>query len=955
MIPELRQALLDYKDDAEDLDDSFFYQFQYVLAFLQESNKQFIQPVRFVHSFKGWDGQPTNVSVQMDAQEFFNMLFDRIDERLKKTEWEKALTDNIAGEFSNELIAKNDDGGMLYSERVETFFCLSCVVVNKKDITEGLQALVTSEELSGDNAYMWDSIKQKKDTNKRICIKTLPHNLVIQLKRFTFNFETMQKIKINSKLEFPEILDMYPFTKEGLFEQDLANGLKTSWSMRPKKKKPKKSNESKAIDGEEKDVVEEDEEDEDDRPPKHPDWYYKYRLSGVVVHTGSANGGHYYSFIKRKGDGKWFFFDDALVQEWNKDQLANECFGGEEFHWQQTGLQEKRRNAYLLFYERIEDPELKEEDRKPRPNKCRINPFIYDQIWDENLAYWIDQFTYDRDYFEFLKNIIAKHKPEFSNEYNSVPDPSSLKTPSHTQLLSQLGIQFVFETFSRSVDRTQLEHITLNLLDLLSVHLPSCHWIISRLVSDKRRHWNTELLLQCENRDVRFACGEIICKALRRCLAYESKHLSEGEKLIERERTIDIDGESKEDLLELPLTTRFIDILLEDLKLCNRYWKSFENYFRVLWVYASHGRSQQIYLARSGLIAKLVDLYVGENPGLLEWVVDNKGQRLPMGDSWEKPTWTHFWALLSCVVTRCDPEGTTESCRDGSLPFSSLDRKFFLDRNFLSRMITQGKTDFVTGYIKKVVELWAKNNNEFSENLIGLIFQGIEESCFSDMPPYFAMVEALVQVNDALAQKRISSILSSFVNVMEVGRHFWKETLLCIEELIYLADFSKECADWVKHRKDLHWTIQWMKKHRSPPFTHERDSGELPMRVCKPDDWAVVDYQGNVPGRLVTVQEKQRALERVLSGKELDDQTSAKLNKKFALSIGKQIDARTVTGNWEEAEVIELGQHTVKVRYDEYGSTETLLLHSDRIALHTTQSTRKLPKRGDKILKLAKF
>ena len=92
---------------------------------------------------------------------------------------------------------------------------------------------------------------------------------------------------------------------------------------------------------------------------------------------------------------------------------------------------------------------------------------------------------------------------------------------------------------------------------------------------------------------------------------------------------------------------------------------------------------------------------------------------------------------------------------------------------------------------------------------------------------------------------------------MEMSRHFWKETLLCIEELIYLADFSEECADWLKRRKDLHWTIQWMKKHpRSPPFTHERESGELPMRVCKPDDFAPVDYQGNVPGRLSSVQEK---------------------------------------------------------------------------------------------------
>ena len=31
--------------------------------------------------------------------------------------------------------------------------------------------------------------------------------------------------------------------------------------------------------------------------PRTPE-YYQYQLSGVVVHSGTADGGHYYSFIK---------------------------------------------------------------------------------------------------------------------------------------------------------------------------------------------------------------------------------------------------------------------------------------------------------------------------------------------------------------------------------------------------------------------------------------------------------------------------------------------------------------------------------------------------------------------------------------------------------------------------------------------------------------------------------
>ncbi len=41
-----------------------------------------------------------------------------------------------------------------------------------------------------------------------------------------------------------------------------------------------------------------------------------YRLKGVVVHSGQANGGHYYSFIRSdRGDGKWYKFDDTDVHE----------------------------------------------------------------------------------------------------------------------------------------------------------------------------------------------------------------------------------------------------------------------------------------------------------------------------------------------------------------------------------------------------------------------------------------------------------------------------------------------------------------------------------------------------------------------------------------------------------------------------------------------------------------
>lgn len=63
-----------------------------------------------------------------------------------------------------------------------------------------------------------------------------------------------------------------------------------------------------------------------------PDWYYQYSLVGVLVHTGNAESGHYYSYIKDRtqgpNHGKWFEYNDSNIYPFSLDRLADECFGG---------------------------------------------------------------------------------------------------------------------------------------------------------------------------------------------------------------------------------------------------------------------------------------------------------------------------------------------------------------------------------------------------------------------------------------------------------------------------------------------------------------------------------------------------------------------------------------------------------------------------------------------------
>lgn len=68
---------------------------------------------------------------------------------------------------------------------------------HKKDIKQSLDALIQGEMLEGDNSYHCEKCNKKVHALKRTCLKKLPNHLILVLKRFEFNYDTMQKLKLN--------------------------------------------------------------------------------------------------------------------------------------------------------------------------------------------------------------------------------------------------------------------------------------------------------------------------------------------------------------------------------------------------------------------------------------------------------------------------------------------------------------------------------------------------------------------------------------------------------------------------------------------------------------------------------------------------------------------------------------------------------------------------------------
>ena len=201
------------------------------------------------------------------------------------------------------------------------------------------------------------------DLSKRTLIAETPNVLIVHLQRIVFNFDTFENDKVNTLAKFPTMLDLKPYSYfEVMGKENRLNEEEEAASSKPKK--------------DEEDVLTEEEinkkkeEEEEKREPIREDCF-EYKLVGVNVHSGTANMGHYWSYINtnrgvdedkdpnwvRTEADPWMEFNDSRVSNWDFKEIEKECFGneaGQSFMGDSYGT-----SGYMLFYERRIKKDLK--------------------------------------------------------------------------------------------------------------------------------------------------------------------------------------------------------------------------------------------------------------------------------------------------------------------------------------------------------------------------------------------------------------------------------------------------------------------------------------------------------------------------------------------------------------------------------------------------------------------
>lgn len=247
---------------------------------------------------------------QEDVHGFYEDFLSRLETNMPDESSRKALNQFFSGTLISQI--KGECGHV--SPKAEPFVDLQMIVKNKANLLDSLEEFVQGEPMEGTNKYKCLSCDPSNSEGRlvnamrRSCPEKVPDNLTFCLKRFSFEAMFGGESKVNDRFEFPEAIDMSRWNRAHLDD-------------------PKAD-------------IKED----------------MFELVGVIVHQGSLQLGHYWSYTLLRNPGlpesrTWVKLEDrmASICQGGIGEVQQECFGG----FRNSG-HERADNAYVLFYQRKE-------------------------------------------------------------------------------------------------------------------------------------------------------------------------------------------------------------------------------------------------------------------------------------------------------------------------------------------------------------------------------------------------------------------------------------------------------------------------------------------------------------------------------------------------------------------------------------------------------------------------
>ena len=730
MIQDLRQSLLNSPLKQGSQPDSLLYQLKVLLCSLIHSEKECYEPAGFCLAFKGYDGESINPRIQQDVDEFLNLLLDKLEDELKGSGQDGLIREHVGGALVHE-IESCEETFPYNSEREEHFFRISLDVKNKKNIAEALDLFIKPDVLEGDNKYFCDKYNAKIAAKKRCRIRDLEKNVFVHLKRFEFDLDTMQRVKVNDYCEFPMNIDLKPWCK---------------------------------------DVGRDDE-------------YYLFELVGVLLHSGGADSGHYTSICKDRKSQVWFKFDDRYVERYGMENLAADCFGGEtQYAWagsSQTYAQIK--NAYMLVYER---KKIEVEEVESYSQDSGLDAIIK-EVKSQNLKFFKDLLYMDPVYYDFIRNFSnqfhftpnLEYRPEFSlssdlhqqiritklieqnpqmaaltlsqllNDPNisSITLQSEYETDQSFKLLKFISI-FAFEIYTNSKNTEVLNEWISNSQNLFLSHVQAGIWILGFFMQKKEILY--EILFETKDLIIKDQISNFIGKVAGFVSLYEKDYEDHKLNLIDTEK-LPLRSDYDLDNFLKPVfhasSSRFIQLVLNSL--VKEYLKPnrrISNLIQILKNFVQSNESTYISLIRQDGISELFSILMSGDKSLCQSEIEEILQ------------------IVSNLVTQTFTYAMNQS---QNFPYHT---KICLDDTTESYLTDYRSSRFFLCHFSLppvqsiILHLcWEnfKTSLEYLEDLVNCLFNYKSE--IPTAQKYLKLIQSILFLNDSIQDRRVEELVSS--------------------------------------------------------------------------------------------------------------------------------------------------------------------------------------------------
>jgi ubiquitin carboxyl-terminal hydrolase 34 len=267
---------------------------------------------------------------------------------------------------------------------------------------------------------------------------------------------------------------------------------------------------------------------------------YEYELVGIVVHSGTAEGGHYFSLIRhRHEDGtidpkKWIEFNDSTIKNYNPDNIETDCFGKSTeavddmvVGWYKSAaIDTTKKNAYCLVYEKkvkrgiriLETPETPDAEpsvatREFLDVRKYVPDHIFREVMDSNEQFLFEKNMYMREYFAYLVDLLntTDYKPEG---------------------LAQLGTDYAIDIVAHAYEQKPLPDLMEAIKKLYSISLPACISLIDKIQADQMKTF-TDLVMACTEKITRECTSDLIAFVINRMAEEDFSAESPARKFVE--------------------------------------------------------------------------------------------------------------------------------------------------------------------------------------------------------------------------------------------------------------------------------------------------------------------------------------------------------------------------------------------------------------------------------------